>query len=484
MISLNDPSLIKSQCLVGNGWCGSDDGQVLQVNNPFNDEHIADVPILSAVEIQCAIDSSAAAQSIWANDYTAGQRASLLNQWADLAEKNIEDLATIMVVESGKPMKEALGEIAYANSFLRWFAEEGKRIYGDTIPAKSTDLRYITLKQPVGVCAAITPWNFPTAMIARKVAPALASGCSMIIKPDEHTPLSAFAYAEMAIRAGIPSGVIQVVTGDPKVIGKVLCDSTIVRKLSFTGSTDVGKLLMQQCAPTLKKVSLELGGNAPFIIFDDADINQAVDGLIASKYRNAGQTCICANRIFVHDAIKADFVKLLVEKLNNLKVGDGIDEHTDIGPMINQAAIEKVQRLQKDALEKGASCLLGGELHESSLLCYQPTVLAGVTTAMDIAHEEIFGPIAAIQSFADEKDVIARANATQAGLAAYFYTNNYARAWRVTEKLAYGMVGHNTGLISNEVAPFGGIKESGFGREGSKYGIEEYLDIKYWCSAI
>lgn len=482
MVTLKDPSLLKTQCLLQEGWCDSE--EKIEVYNPFSGERIAAVPSIKDEILEKAIAYSASAQKAWSNDYTADQRAAIVHAWADLVDANIEDLACIMTAEQGKPLKEAMVEIRYANSFLRWFAEEGKRIYGDVIPAKATHLRYTVFKQAVGVCAAITPWNFPTAMIARKVAPALAAGCSIIVMPDSNTPLSALAFAGLGIKAGLPTGVLQVVTGDAPRLGKVLCASSIVRKLSFTGSTRVGRILMEQCAPTLKKLSLELGGNAPFIVFEDANLEMAVGGLMASKYRNAGQTCVCANRIFVHESIQERFVQLLSEKIKGLVVGDGMDSQTTVGPLIHRQSLEKVERLQQDALSKGALCIEGGARHRASALSYAPTILVNVTADMAIAREEIFGPMIAIQRFSTEKEVIGRANDSEMGLAAYFYTNDHSRAWRVTERLEYGMVGHNTGLFSNEVAPFGGIKQSGFGREGSKYGIEEYLTIKYWCTSV
>ena len=389
-----------------------------------------------------------------------------------------------MTVEQGKPLSESRGEIGYANSFIRWFAEEGKRVYGDVIPSSKAELRYIILKQPAGVCAAITPWNFPAAMITRKAAPALAAGCTMIIKPATETPFSALAIVALAEQAGIPAGVIQVVTGKSSVIGDILTGDARIHKLSFTGSTEVGRTLMAQCAPTIKKLSLELGGNAPFIVFEDADLDKAADGLIASKYRNAGQTCVCANRVYVQDSIKEKFLDIFIKKVAELKVGNGLDEGVNVGPLINEKALEKVQALLKDALDKGATLITGGSTNNASALSYNPTVISDISSDMDIASEEIFGPIAPIFTFSSEEEVIHAANDTIYGLAAYFYTSNYARAWRVTEGLEYGMVGHNTGMISTEVAPFGGVKQSGFGREGSKYGIEEYVVTKYWCSDI
>lgn len=485
-LALKNPALLKQTCLFGlqqNPWQPAKDAKSVPVNNPFTGEKLADVPALSAEEISSAITASETAQTAWAMQ-TAAKRSRLLLAWADLIDENKADLASIMTAEQGKPLAEAAGEIAYANSFIRWFAEEGKRIYGDVIPAKASHLRYTVLKQPVGVCAAITPWNFPAAMITRKVAPALAAGCSMVVKPATETPLSALALGELALQAGIPQGVLQIVTGSAQTIGSVLTADERVRKLSFTGSTQVGRKLMAQCAPTLKKLSMELGGNAPFIVFADADIEAAATGLVASKFRNAGQTCICANRVYVHESIKEAFLAAFIPKVTALKVGNGADEGVHIGALINAAAIQKTQALLDDALQKGANLVLGGEKHAASDLSFMPTVLTDISQDMHIAHEEIFAPIAPVFTFSSEADVLAMANATEYGLAAYFYTQDHSRAWRVTEGLDYGMIGHNTGMISNEVAPFGGIKQSGFGREGSKYGIEEYLDIKYWCSQV
>lgn len=482
-ITLSNPELLKQHCLIKDGWHGASDGATIEVTNPFNGELIGSVPSLTQQDVDDAVAFSHHAQVSWAAK-TPQERATLLQKWADLIDANREDLAIIMTTEQGKPLTESRGEIGYANSFIRWFAEEGKRVYGDVIPATNTKLRYVILKQPVGVCAAITPWNFPAAMITRKAAPALAAGCTMIIKPATETPFSALALAALAEQAGIPAGVIQVVTGKSSVIGEILTGDARIHKLSFTGSTEVGRTLMAQCAPTIKKLSLELGGNAPFIVFDDADLEKAADGLIASKYRNAGQTCVCANRVYVQDSIKDEFLDIFIKKVAELTVGNGLDNGVDVGPLINQKALEKVQALLKDALDKGATLLTGGSTHDASALTYQPTVISDISADMDIAHEEIFGPIAPIFIFSTEEEVIRAANDTIYGLAAYFYTSNFTRSWRVTEGLEYGMVGHNTGMISTEVAPFGGVKQSGFGREGSKYGIEEYVTTKYWCSDI
>tara|TARA_R110002020_G_scaffold141408_3_gene313099 strand:- start:1079 stop:2545 length:1467 start_codon:yes stop_codon:yes gene_type:complete len=482
-LQLSNPDLLKQSCLIKDGWHAASDEATLEVNNPFNGELIGTVPSLTTEDVNDAVAYSHEVQTAWAAK-TAQERADLLQKWADLIDANKEDLAIIMTAEQGKPLTESRGEVGYANSFIRWFAEEGKRVYGDVIPANKSQLRHVILKQPVGVCAAITPWNFPAAMITRKAAPALAAGCTMIIKPATETPFSALALGVLAEQAGIPAGVIQVVTGKASTIGDILTGDARIHKLSFTGSTEVGRTLMAQCAPTIKKLSLELGGNAPFIVFDDADLEAAADGLIASKYRNAGQTCVCANRIYVQDSIKDQFLDVFVKKVAELNVGNGMDDGIDIGPLINQKALEKVQALLKDALDKGATLIAGGSTNNASELTYNPTVITDISHDMDIASEEIFGPIATIFTFKDEAEVIRQANDTIYGLAAYFYSGDYARSWRVTEGLEYGIIGHNTGLISTEVAPFGGVKQSGFGREGSKYGIEEYVVTKYWCSDI
>ena len=483
MVTLQNSDLLKTQCLVGEGWVDAEDGSTIEVTNPFNGELLGSIPSLSQSQIEKAVADSEQAQISWAAK-TAAERAVLLHKWADLIDENHEDLAVLMTAEQGKPLKESRGEITYANSFIRWFAEEGKRVYGDVIPSTKLTQRITVLKQPVGVCAAITPWNFPSAMITRKAAPALAAGCTMIVKPATETPFSALALGELAIQAGIPKGVLQIVTGKSSVVGGVLTSDKRVHKLSFTGSTEVGRTLMAQCAPTIKKLSLELGGNAPFIVFDDADLEKAADGLIAAKYRNAGQTCVCANRIYVQDTIKDEFLKIFLKKVAELSVGDGRKEGVDIGPLINQGALEKVTALLKDALNKGANLLAGGDINDISPLTMNPTVISDITADMDIAHEEIFGPITTIFTFSDEAEVIKHANDTIYGLAAYFYSNDLARSWRVCEGLDYGMVGQNTGILSTEVAPFGGVKQSGFGREGSKYGIDEYVTIKYWAQEL
>ena len=482
-LKLSNPDLLKQQCFIKDGWHDASDAVTIDVSNPFNGEVIGNVPSLTEQDVKDVVAYSHKVQVTWAAK-TAQERSDLLQKWADLIDDNKEDLAIIMTAEQGKPLTESRGEIGYANSFIRWFAEEGKRVYGDVIPATKSQLRHVIIKQPIGVCAAITPWNFPAAMITRKAAPALAAGCTMIIKPATATPFSALALGVLAEQAGIPAGVIQVVTGKSSVIGDVLTGDARIQKLSFTGSTEVGRKLMAQCAPTVKKLSLELGGNAPFIVFDDADLEKAAEGLIASKFRNAGQTCVCANRVYIQDSIKDKFLDIFVKKVEALKVGNGMDEGVDIGPLINKDGLEKVQALLKDALAKGATIVTGGDKNDASALSFNPTVITNLSSDMDIASEEIFGPIASIFTFETEEEAIQAANDTIYGLAAYFYSSDFARSWRVTESLEYGIVGHNTGMISTEVAPFGGVKQSGFGREGSKYGIEEYVVTKYWCSDI
>lgn len=481
MTTLKDASLLKDRCLINGDWVAAASQATINVTNPATGETLATVPHLASEEIPAVIEASRLAQKTWAAR-PAKERAAILRRWFELMQENVDDLALIMTREQGKPLAEAKGEIAYAASFIEWFAEEAKRVYGDTIPAPRADQRITVLRQPIGVTAAITPWNFPAAMITRKVAPALAAGCSMIVRPADLTPLTALALGELAQRAGVPAGVFQIVTGSASKIGKVLTDSEIVSKLSFTGSTEVGRLLMAQCADTIKKVSLELGGNAPFIVFDDADLDQAIEGAMASKYRNAGQTCVCANRILVQRGVYDAFAEKLAERVRALKVGDGTEAGTDIGPMIEEKAITKVEEHIQDAVAKGATLLHGGE--RLGGLYFQPAILTGVTTEMKVAREETFGPMAPLFVFDTEEEAIAMANDTIFGLAAYFYTRDYARTIRVSEALEYGMVGHNTGLISNEVAPFGGVKQSGLGREGSKYGIDEYLELKYVCSAL
>ncbi|WP_441866453.1 NAD-dependent succinate-semialdehyde dehydrogenase [Phaeovulum sp. W22_SRMD_FR3] len=481
MLQLSDMSLLKDTCLIDGAWVPAASGDTLAVTNPATGATIGTVPRLSSEEVAQSIEVSTRAQKRWAAE-PAMARAAVLRRWFDLMLENVEDLALIMTSEQGKPLAEARGEIRYAASFVEWFAEEAKRIYGETIPAPQADKRITVLKQPVGVTAAITPWNFPAAMITRKAAPALAAGCSMIVRPADLTPLTALALGVLAERAGLPAGVLQIVTGSATQIGKVLTDSPVVRKLSFTGSTEVGRLLMAQCAPTIKKLSLELGGNAPLIIFDDADLETVVDGVMASKFRNAGQTCVCANRILVQSGIHDAVVARLKERVAALKVGNGTEADVMIGPMIEEKAIAKVEQHIADALSKGAELVTGGT--RLGGLFFAPAVVTGVTTAMDVAQEETFGPLAPIFRFETEEEALQMANDTIFGLAAYFFTKDHSRMVRVSEGLEYGIVGHNTGLISNEVAPFGGVKQSGLGREGSHHGIDEYLEMKYLCSAI
>ncbi|MDP2521778.1 NAD-dependent succinate-semialdehyde dehydrogenase [Neptunomonas phycophila] len=478
---LKDMSLLKDRCLVNGQWVEAENKSTIDVINPATGDVITSIPHLSASEIPAVISASQVAQREWAA-MAAKERSKILRRWFELLLENADDLALLMTTEQGKPLAEAKGEIAYAASFIEWFAEEAKRIYGDTIPAPLANQRLTVIKQPIGVTAAITPWNFPAAMITRKAAPALAAGCSMIVRPADLTPLTALAIGELAQRAGIPDGVFQVVTGSASKIGKVLTDSTTVTKLSFTGSTEVGRLLMAQCAETIKKMSLELGGNAPFIVFDDADLDKAVEGAMASKYRNAGQTCVCANRILVQRGVYKAFSEKLLEKVKALNVGDGTQPGTDIGPMIEEKAIAKVEEHIQDAVSKGATLFYGGERLGGLFL--KPSILTDVTPDMKVAQEETFGPMAPLFPFDTEEEAVAMANDTIFGLAAYFFTKDYARSIRVAEALEYGMVGHNTGIISNEVAPFGGVKQSGLGREGSKYGIDEYLELKYICSAL
>ncbi|RJF54176.1 NAD-dependent succinate-semialdehyde dehydrogenase [Serratia inhibens] len=479
-MKLNNPELLRSQCLINGEWCDALSGQREAVINPATGAELASIPLVSEEETQQAINAAQLAQQGW-KQLTAKQRSVLLLAWADKVLAAQEDLAQLMTAEQGKSLAEARGEVAYAASFITWFAEEAKRVDGAVLQAPLASQRLVVVKQPIGVCAAITPWNFPAAMITRKVAPALAAGCAIIVKPAEQTPLTALALAKLAQDAGIPPGVLQVVTGDAAQVGKVLCDSPVVRKLSFTGSTEVGRILMAQCAPTIKKLSLELGGNAPVIVFDDANLDAAVAGIMASKFRNSGQTCVCANRIYVQDGIYDSLVDKLVAAVEQLKVGDGSHEGTTQGPLIDQDAVDKVQSHIDDALIKGAQIAIGGQPHELGRTFFQPTVVTGVTQKMRFAREETFGPVAPLFRFHDEAEAIAMANDTEFGLAAYLFTQSASRQWRVPEALEYGMVGINTGLISNEVAPFGGVKQSGLGREGSRYGIEEYLELKYLC---
>ncbi|MBK8427557.1 MAG: NAD-dependent succinate-semialdehyde dehydrogenase [Lewinellaceae bacterium] len=481
MSFLKDSTLLRHQSYIHGEWVGAQSGKTFPVFNPANNEILAEVADCSAVETESAIAAADAALADW-RAKTATVRAGILRRWHDLILANAEDLGLLMTLEQGKPLAEARGEVRYGASFIEWFAEEGKRTYGDIIPPHQPGLRLLVTKQPVGVVAAITPWNFPNAMITRKVAPALAAGCTVVIKPSEETPLSALALAELATRAGFPPGVINIVTGmDAATIGKTLTDSSIVRKLSFTGSTEVGKLLMRQSADTVKKISLELGGNAPFIVFDDADLDAAVEGAIASKYRNAGQTCVCANRVLVQSGVYEAFLEKFIPAVQKQKVGAGTEQGVSIGPLINAEALDKVQRLVGDATQKGARLLTGG--HSMSGTFFEATILADVTSGMDIMHEEIFGPVAPVTRFDSEQEAIQIANDTPYGLAAYFYGRDIGRVFRVAEALDYGMIGVNTGLVATTVAPFGGMKESGIGREGSKYGLDEFLEVKYICIA-
>ena len=477
-LGLHDPSLLKQHCYIGGEWSSADDGTVIDVHDPASNQVIASVPRMGAAETARAIAAADKALGAW-KARSATDRGRLLNRWFQLLLQHQEDLARIMTWEQGKPLAEAKGEIAYAASYIEWFAEEGKRAYGEVIPSPFQDRRLLAIKQPVGVCAAITPWNFPAAMITRKAAPALAAGCTMVLKPAELTPLSALALAELAARAGIPAGVFNVVTGSPRAIGGELTANPVVRKLSFTGSTEVGRLLMAQCAPSIKKLSLELGGNAPFIVFDDADLDAAVAGAIASKFRNTGQTCVCSNRFLVQAGIYDAFVDKFAAAVAALQVGSGFEDGVTQGPLINAAAVDKVEHLVADARNKGAAAAVGGKRHARGGLWFEPTVLRDVPKHALLAKQEIFGPVAPLFRFESEAEAIAMANDTEFGLAAYFYSRDHARTWRVSEALEYGMVGINTGLISTEVAPFGGIKNSGLGREGSRHGLDDYLELKY-----
>ncbi|MEO6918055.1 MAG: NADP-dependent succinate-semialdehyde dehydrogenase [Collimonas sp.] len=480
MKQLKDPTLFRQQAYLNGEWCNADGGGTHAVTNPATGETIGSVPLMGAAETKRAIAAADEAWRQWRRK-TAKERSIILRKWNDLMLANLDDLALIMTVEQGKPLAESKGEITYAASFIEWFAEEGKRAGGDTIPSPTPGTRIVVVKEPIGVCAAITPWNFPAAMITRKAGPALAAGCTMVLKPAESTPFSALALAVLAERAGIPAGVFSVVTGSAREIGAEMTSNPIVRKLTFTGSTGVGRLLMEQCAATIKKLSLELGGNAPFIVFDDADLDAAVEGAMASKYRNAGQTCVCANRLYVQDGVYDAFAEKLVAAVARLKVGNGLQEGVTQGPLIDQKAVAKVEQHIADALAKGARVLAGGKRHALGQSFFEPTVLADVTADMLVAREETFGPMAPLFRFKTEEEAVVLANDTEFGLASYFYSRDIGRIWRVAEGLESGMVGINTGLISNEVAPFGGVKQSGLGREGSKYGIEDYQVIKYLC---
>ena len=482
-LQLNDPTLLRQRSYIDGEWVDADNRGTLDVNNPATGTKLGTVPKMGVAETRRAIEAASAALPAWAKK-TAKERAVILRRWYDLMIAHQDDLAAIMTAEQGKPLAESKGEIAYAASFIEWFGEEGKRLYGDVIPGHQADKRILVLRQPVGVVAAITPWNFPAAMITRKVAPALAAGCTFVCKPATQTPYSAFAMAELGARAGIPPGVVNILTGSSTEIGGEMTSNPIVRKLTFTGSTEVGKKLMTQCVGTLKKLSMELGGNAPFIVFDDADLDAAVAGAMASKYRNTGQTCVCANRILVQSAVYDTFSRKLVEAVSKLRVGDGLKGATDQGPLIDGKALAKVEEHIADAVSKGAKVAYGGKRHALGGTFFEPTVLTDVTAQMAVAREETFGPVAPLFRFETEDEAIRMANDTEFGLASYFYTRDLARSWRVSEALEYGIVGLNTGLISTEVAPFGGVKESGFGREGSKYGILDYTELKYVCTGL
>jgi succinate-semialdehyde dehydrogenase/glutarate-semialdehyde dehydrogenase len=479
-MNLKDPGLLKNQCYIDGQWVSADSGATRAVRNPATAETVSTVPNAGAAETRRAIEAASRAFPAW-RAKTADERARILRRWYELMLTHQEDLASLMTSEQGKPLTESRGEIIYAASFIEWFAEEARRLYGDTIPSPWQDARIIVTREPVGVCAAITPWNFPAAMITRKVAPALAAGCTIIVKPAIQTPLSALAMAELAARAGVPAGVLSVVTGDARTIGGELTSNARVRKVTFTGSTQVGRLLAAQCAPTLKRMSLELGGNAPFIVFDDADLDAAVKGAMTSKYRNTGQTCVCANRLLVQDGVHEAFANKLAAAVSRLKVGNGMEPGVEQGPLIDEAALAKVEELVGEAVGHGARALIGGRRHTLGGTYYEPTVLTDVRSSMRLAQEEIFGPVAPLFRFKDEAEAIRIANDTEFGLAAYFYSRDIGRIWRVADALESGMIGINSGLISTAVAPFGGVKQSGLGREGSRYGINEYVDIKYLC---
>ena len=482
MLNIKDIGIFHQQCFIDGGWLDADSGESIVIRNPATGETLGTVPKMGAAETRRAIDAANAALPGW-RATTAGERAKLLRRWHELMLTHQDDLALIMTSEQGKPLAEAKGEIAYAASYLEWFAEEGKRAYGEIVPPNVADRRILVTREPVGVCAAITPWNFPAAMITRKAGAALAAGCTMVLKPASQTPFSALALAELAIRAGIPAGVFNVVTGSAKAIGGEICANPVVRKLSFTGSTEIGAELIAQCAPTVKKLSMELGGNAPFIVFDDADLDAAVAGAIASKYRNAGQTCVCANRLLVQDGVYDAFAEKLAVAVAALKVGNGVEPGVTQGPLIDQFAVDKVEEMIADARAKGARVVCGGRRHTLGQTFFEPTILADVTPEMRMAREEIFGPVAPLFRFKTEEDAIRMANDTEFGLASYFFARDVGRIFRVSEALEYGMVGVNTGLISTEIAPFGGVKSSGLGREGSRHGLDDYLEIKYVCVA-
>jgi succinate-semialdehyde dehydrogenase/glutarate-semialdehyde dehydrogenase len=479
-IPLKDPGLFRDRVFIDGQWVEADSHARIKVDNPADGSLVGTVPDCGTAETRRAIEAANAALPAW-RALTGKDRAKILRKWFDLMVEAADDLALILTTEQGKPLPEAKGEILYGASFIEWFAEEGKRVYGDTVPSPTPDKRIVVIKQPVGVVAAITPWNFPNAMITRKVGPGLAAGCTMVIKPASQTPYSALALVELANRAGIPKGVLNIVTGSARVIGAEITSNPIVRKVTFTGSTEVGRVLMRQSADTIKKLGLELGGNAPFIVFDDADLDAAVEGAIMSKYRNAGQTCVCANRIYVQDGVYDAFAAKLAEKMKTLKVGRGTEAGVNIGPLIDENGLAKVEEHVADAVAKGGKVVVGGKRHALGGRFYEPTLITGVTPAMKVAKEETFGPVAPLFRFRDEKEAIALANDTEFGLASYFYARDIARVWRVAEGLESGIVGINTGIISNEVGPFGGVKQSGIGREGSKYGIQDFLEIKYLC---
>ena len=480
ILELNDPSLLRQRCYVDGAWADADDGATMPIVDPATGALVGTAPVFRAAETRRAIDVAERAFPGW-RAKTAKERAAILRRWNDLMLANADDLARILTAEQGKPLAEAKGEVTIGAAYVEWFAEEAKRVYGDVIPTFASDRRLVVVKEPVGVCAAITPWNFPSSMITRKVSPALAAGCTVVIKPAEATPFSAFALAELAHRAGFPPGVLNVITGDAPSIGGEMCANPTVRKLSFTGSTEVGRLLMRQVAPTIKKISLELGGNAPFIVFDDADLDAAAEGAIVSKYRNAGQTCVCANRFFVQEKVYDAFAEKLAAKVGALKVGRGTDPGVTQGPLINAEAVAKVEEHLADATKRGAKVAIGGKRHALGGTFYEPTVLTRVTPDMQIFREETFGPVAPLIPFKDDAEVVELANRTEYGLASYLYSRDIGRIWRVAEALEYGMVGVNTGLVTTEVAPFGGVKQSGLGREGSKYGIDEFVEVKYVC---
>lgn len=480
MLALNKPDLLRQQAYLDGQWCDADSAETFAVFNPATGETLGTVPRMGAAETRRAIEAAQAAWGPW-RALTAKERAAILRRWFDLMTEHAQDLALIMTAEQGKPLSEARGEIAYGAAFLEWFAEEGKRAYGDVIPTFARDRRIVVTKEPIGVCAAITPWNFPSSMITRKAGAALAAGCPLVVKPAEQTPFSALALAVLAHEAGVPPGVFSVVTGDAAAIGGEMTSNDQVRKVSFTGSTEVGRLLMRQCAPSIKKLSLELGGNAPFIVFDDADLDAAVEGAVASKYRNAGQTCVCTNRFYVQDSVYEAFSRKLVDAVGRLRVGNGQEDGVTQGPLIDEAAVAKVREHIADAVAQGGRILAGGHPHALGHTFFEPTVLADALPTMKLAREETFGPLAPLFRFRDDADVIRMANDTEYGLAAYFYSRDIGRVWRVAEALEYGMVGINTGLLSNEAVPFGGVKQSGLGREGSHYGLDDYLVVKYLC---